>query len=68
MKRLSILIAVLAVFVAVSCSPERVVDTGVKNVENPMQGKSVYYKGETVNIRFDAQTAWSAELEFKQGA
>lgn len=67
MKRLYILIAVLAVFVAVSCSPERVVDTGVKNVENPMQGKSVYYKGETVNIRFDAQTAWSAELEFKQG-
>ena len=57
----------LAASVAVSCSPENIVDTGVKNIENPMQGKSVYYKGETINIRFDAEAAWTAELEFKQG-
>ena len=67
MKRLFGILTALAVFAAVSCSPEAVFDTGVSNITNPMEGKSVYYKGATVNLRFETQAAWTAELEFKQG-
>ena len=42
-------------------------DTGLTSVSNPMEGKSVYYKGETVEIKFKASAAWTADLEFKQG-
>ena len=66
MKRIFGILTALAVFAAVSCSPEAVVDTGVANITNPMEGKSVYYKGETIDLRFETQAAWTAELEFKQ--
>lgn len=67
MKRLFGILSALALFVVVSCAPEDVVDTGVSNVTNPMRDKSVYYKGETVDFRFETTAAWTAELEFKQG-
>ena len=56
------------ILVAGSCQKETVKDTGISNVTNPMEGKSVYYKGETVEIKFKASAAWSAELEFKSGS
>lgn len=56
------------ILVAGACQKETVKDTGISNVTNPMEGKSVYYKGETVEIKFKASAAWSAELEFKNGS
>lgn len=67
MKRLYKIITSLVLFAAVSCSPEDIVDNGIADVTNPMQDKSVYYKGESVKIEFRAENAWTAELEFKQG-
>ena len=67
MKKFYSIFSALAVFFAVSCAPENVLDTGVANVTNPLEGKSVYYKGETFVVRFEATSAWTAELEFKQG-
>ena len=67
MKTIYRILTALAVFAAVACSPEDVVDNGIQDVTNPMQGKSVYYKGETFDIKFKAEAAWTAELEFKQG-
>lgn len=55
------------ILAAGACQKETVKDTGVSNVTNPMEGKSVYYKGETVEIKFKAAAAWTAELEFKNG-
>ncbi len=68
MKRIiSIVFAALALLSAFSCTKEDVMDTGLTSVSNPMEGKSVYYKGETVEIKFKASAAWTADLEFKQG-
>ena len=63
MKKLfyMILSAVL-VLVAGSCQKETTKDTGITDMSNPMQGKSVYYKGETVTLRFSASASWTAEL------
>ena len=63
MKRLiyMVLSAVL-VFAAGACQKDEVKDTGITNLSNPMQGKNVYYKGESVKIEFSASAAWSAEL------
>lgn len=55
------------ILAAGACQKETVKDTGVSNVTNPMEGKSVYYKGETVEIKFKAAASWTAELEFKNG-
>ena len=68
MKKLIYILAVAAAaLVAGSCQKEEVVDTGLSSVTNPMEGKSVYYKGETVEVKFTASAAWTAELEFKSG-
>ena len=56
-----ILSAVL-VFAASACQKETMIDTGITNLSNPMQGKNVSYKGETVQISFSASAAWTAEL------
>ena len=56
-----------ALILAVACSPEEVKDNGILSATNPMQGKSVYYKGETFDIKIQTEAAWTAELEFKQG-
>jgi hypothetical protein len=63
MKRLiyMVLSAVL-VFAAGACQKDEVKDTGITNLSNPMQGKNVYYKGESVKIEFSASAAWTAEL------
>ena len=37
-------------------------DTGITNLSNPMEGKSVFYKGETIQIKFTASASWTAEL------
>ena len=67
MKKFYSIFSALAVFFTLSCTPENIVDTGVSDVTNPMEGKSVYYKGETIIIRFKAEADWTADLEFKQG-
>ena len=67
MKRIFKIFSTLTILLAVSCQKEDIIDTGLNNISNPMQGKSVYYKGETFDIRFDASAPWTAELEFKQG-
>jgi hypothetical protein len=59
--------SLLALILAVSCQKEVVKDTGVDNISNPMQDKSVYYKGATFDITFKADASWSARLEFRQG-
>ena len=63
MKRLiyMVLSAVL-VFAAGACQKDEVKDTGITNLSNPMEGKNVYYKGESVKIEFSASAAWTAEL------
>ena len=63
MKRLiyMVLSAVL-VFAAGACQKDEIKDTGITNLSNPMQGKNVYYKGESVKIEFSASAAWTAEL------
>ena len=68
MKRIFKIFSTLTILLAVSCQKEDIIDTGLTNISNPMTlGKSVYYKGETFDIRFDASAPWTAELEFKQG-
>lgn len=67
MNKIFKILSILTLIFAVSCQKEVVKDTGISNVSNPMQGKSVYYKGETFDIRFEAGAPWTAELEFKQG-
>lgn len=67
MKRLYRILSAIALLLTIACQKEDVVDTGITDVSNPMAGKSVYYKGETVNIKFNASAAWTAELEFRQG-
>ena len=68
MKKLIYILAVAVAAVASgSCQKEEVADTGISSVTNPMEGKSVYYKGETVEVKFTASAAWTAELEFKSG-
>lgn len=63
MKKLfyMILSAVL-VLSAGACQKETVMDTGITNLSNPMEGKSVFYKGETIQIKFTASASWTAEL------
>lgn len=67
MNKIFKIFSLLALVLTVSCQKEDVVDTGIGNISNPMQGKSVYYKGATFDINFKADAPWSAELEFKQG-
>ena len=67
MNKLFRIFSVVTLIAAFSCQKEEVKDTGITNVSNPMEGKSVYYKGETFDIKFKAEAAWTAELEFKHG-
>ena len=63
MKKLFyMMLSAVLVFSAGSCQKETVKDTGITNLSNPMQGKNVFYKGETVQIKFSASAAWTAEL------
>ena len=70
MKRLIYMLVTAAVaFAAAACQPEDVKDdNGITSFTNPMEGKTVYYKGETVEIKFKASAAWTADLEFKSGS
>lgn len=61
------LASAVMILAAGACEKETVKDTGISNITNPMEGKTVYYKGETVEIKFKAAAAWTAELEFKNG-
>ena len=63
MKKLFYMIvsAVLVLF-AGACQKETMKDTGITNLSNPMEGKSVYYKGQTFQVNFSASAAWTAEL------
>ena len=67
MRKLYLMITMILSLAAFSCQKEDTLDTGLTSVSNPMEGKSVYYKGETVEIKFKASDAWTADLEFKQG-
>ena len=63
MKKLFyMVISAALVFMTGACQKENVADTGITNLSNPMEGKSVYYKGESVTVRFTASAAWTAEL------
>lgn len=63
MKKLFyMVISAALVFMTGACQKEDVADTGITNLSNPMEGKSVYYKGESVTVRFTASAAWTAEL------
>ncbi len=62
-----IALSLFVLMTSYSCQKEDTLDTGLTSVSNPMEGKSVYYKGETVEIKFKASDAWTADLEFKQG-
>lgn len=50
---------------AVSCQKEE--EILLTGISNPMEGKNVYYKGETVDVKFTAPAAWTAELELATG-
>ena len=56
------MLSAVLVFSAGACQKEMVKDTGITNLSNPMDGKSVFYKGESVTVRFTASAAWTAEL------
>ena len=43
MNKIFKIFSLLALVLTVSCQKEDVVDTGIGNISNPMQGKSVYY-------------------------
>ena len=63
------LVTAAVAFAAAACQPEDVKDdNGITSITNPMEGKTVYYKGETVEIKFKASAAWTADLEFKSGS
>ena len=63
MKKLFyMMLSAVLVLSAGSCQKETVKDTGITNLSNPMEGKSVYYKGESVTVRFTASAAWEAAL------
>ena len=67
MKRLFyIILSAMMVLSVEACQKENVKDTGITNLSNPMEGKSVYYKGETVTVRLTASAAWSAGLDSEQ--
>ena len=70
MKKLFYMLAsAVMMFSAAACQPEDVKDdNGITSMTNPMEGKSVYYKGETVEIKFKAEAAWTADLEFGSGS
>ena len=70
MKKLFYMLAsAVMMFLAAACQPEDVKDdNGITSMTNPMEGKSVYYKGETVEIKFKAEAAWTADLEFANGS
>jgi len=70
---------VMALACAVSCGKDidptppdtpdvPVVETGISNVENSYEGRTVSYRGATVSIKFDAAVSWTAELELKTDA
>ena len=61
-KLIYMALSAVLVFAAGACQKETVKDTGITNLSNPMQGKNVYYKGQTVQIKFSASAAWTAEL------
>jgi len=52
---------------AFSCQKEDMAESLLTGISNPMDGKNVYYKGETVDIKFTAPAAWTAELELAEG-
>lgn len=61
-KLIYMVLSAVLVLAMGACQKEMVKDTGITNLSNPMEGKNVYYKGESVKIEFSASAAWTAEL------
>ena len=62
-----LLIAVSVTLVSVSsCKKDNLEGTegsGISNINNPWEGDSINSSGETVTINFDAEAAWTADIE-----
>ena len=62
-----LLIAVSVTLVSVSsCKKDNLEGTegsGISNINNPWEGDSINSPGETVTINFDAEAAWTADIE-----
>lgn len=83
-KKIAILALGLALLGTVSCGedpigpqepevpeqsePTDTIATGITNIENQYENKTVSYLGATVTVKFDAEAAWTASLELKTEA
>ena len=61
-KLIYMVLSAVLVLATGACQKEMVKDAGITNLSNPMAGKKVFYKGETVQVKFTAEAAWTAEL------
>ena len=43
-------------------------ETGISNIDNSYEGRTVSYRGATVTVKFDASAAWTASLELKSAS
>lgn len=64
MRKSVVVYMISALLMVVSgCQKEEL--TGIDGIVNPIEGKQVYYKGQTVTVSFEAEGPWTACLKFK---
>lgn len=67
MNKILKIFTAFTLLLAFSCQKEDLTESLLTGISNPMDGKNVYYKGETVDIKFTAPAAWTAELALGEG-